>query len=81
MQTIELKCWPKSFGSVLSGSKTFEIRKEDRHTFQRGDRLKLREWDPETGKYTGAFQLVNVTHVERGPDWGLPIGLAVMSIK
>jgi hypothetical protein len=41
----ELKCWPPYFERLLDGSKTFEVRKDDRG-YQTGDWLVLREWDP-----------------------------------
>lgn len=42
----DLKTWPTYFERLLDGSKTFEVRKDDRG-YQAGDRLILREWDPE----------------------------------
>lgn len=49
MSTHELKVIPPYFDALVSGAKTFEVRKNDR-AFQRGDILKLREWHPnETG--------------------------------
>jgi hypothetical protein len=46
MTTHELKTWPVYFERLLSGEKTFEIRKDDRG-FQAGDELVLQEFDPE----------------------------------
>jgi len=43
--THELKIWPQYFNRVLDGSKTFEVRKNDRG-FQFGDSVILKEWDP-----------------------------------
>ena len=48
----ELKSWPEYFEPVLTGKKTFELRKDDRH-YKVGDILKLREWEPNTAKYSG----------------------------
>jgi hypothetical protein len=46
MSTVhELKTWPAYFERLLSGEKTFEVRKDDRG-FQAGDELLLREFDP-----------------------------------
>lgn len=41
----ELKIWPQYFERVKDGSKTFEIRNNDRG-FQSGDTVVLKEWDP-----------------------------------
>lgn len=48
----ELKCWPRYFEPVSNGSKPFEIRLNDRG-YQVGDTLLLREWDPDSERYTG----------------------------
>lgn len=40
-----LKVVPPYFDSLVAGSKTFEVRKNDR-AYQRGDVLRLREWHP-----------------------------------
>ena len=41
----ELKIWPQYYSRVADGSKTFEIRENDRG-FQQGDSVLLREFDP-----------------------------------
>lgn len=41
----ELKIWPQFYARVADGSKTFEIRENDRG-FQPGDEVVLKEWDP-----------------------------------
>jgi hypothetical protein len=58
----ELKTWPRYFEAVVSGRKTFELRKADR-TFVQGDTLLLREWDPESGEYTGRSTERRITYV------------------
>lgn len=40
----EIKCWPQYFCRVLDGSKTFEVRDNDRG-YQPGDIVRMREWD------------------------------------
>jgi hypothetical protein len=47
----ELKTWPQYFQRVKDGSKTFEVRKNDRG-FQLGDSVVLREWDPNSENST-----------------------------
>lgn len=45
----QLKIWPVYFARVLEGSKTFEVRKNDRG-FQVGDTVQLQEFVPEESK-------------------------------
>lgn len=58
----ELKAHPQYFGPVLRGEKRFEIRKNDRQ-FAVGDTLRLREWDPVCGEYTGIETYARVTYL------------------
>lgn len=44
-RTHEIKIWPQYYFRVANGSKTFEIRENDRD-YQSGDKVILREWDP-----------------------------------
>ena len=48
----DLKTWPPFFDALVKGTKTFEIRENDRG-FATGDTLILREWDNELQVYTG----------------------------
>ena len=53
----ELKIWPQYYCRVVDGTKTFEVRKNDRG-FQPGDEVILKEYNPEiVEKYQdiGAF--------------------------
>lgn len=76
----ELKSWPKYFGAVVDGTKTFDIRKNDRE-FQVGDTLLLREWDPETQLYSGREVLVLVPYITTHCQ-AMPFSdFIVMSIK
>lgn len=79
MKTHDLKTWPKFFGAVLSGAKTFEARKDDRG-FAVGDRLVLREWDPETDRYTGASLECYVTYILRDTEHVKP-GYCILAIR
>jgi hypothetical protein len=75
----ELKAWPEPFDGLVSGDKRHEIRENDRG-FQRGDRLRLREWIPGEQRYTGREVWARVTYVSEGGSWGLPAKLCVMSV-
>jgi hypothetical protein len=89
MATHELKTWSEQFKKVLSGEKTFELRKNDRD-FKTGDTLILIEGD--LGGYgmtdhdlsyfpTGRELKCSVTHVLYGGRFGLPDDHCIMSIK
>lgn len=73
-----LKTWPKPFEATWIGYKHAEYRKDDRG-FHELDKLRLEEFDPETQTYTGRSIRVQVTDIQRGPDWGIPEGYVLMS--
>ena len=73
----ELKILPEYFNAVISGEKTFEIRKNDR-AFHKGDLLALNEFD---GQYwTGNSCLVYIDYILDNPDY-VKKDMVVMSIK
>lgn len=82
MVTHTLKIHPKSFEPLSLGSKTFEVRKNDRG-YGVDDLLHLKEWDPEKKVYTGRFALRIVTYVLHGPcyDGIVPEGVVVMGLS
>lgn len=80
MASHELKTWPEPFQAVSDGRKRYEIRRDDRG-FRVGDVLFLREWDPNTGDYTGREVARHVEYVTPGGAWGLPKDLCVMSLS
>jgi hypothetical protein len=81
----ELKTWPVYFDRLIDGSKTFEIRRNDRG-YQAGDVLRLREYDPSgdhdtcyregctTKRYTGREIERTVGFVASGTLFGLDLG-------
>jgi hypothetical protein len=77
----ELKTWTVPFQAVIEGRKTYEIRRTDDRQFDVDDELYLREWDPQTERYSGRYALVVVRHVTIGGEWGLPPKLCVMGIE
>lgn len=77
----ELKTWPQFYAAVLSGRKSFEVRKDDRG-FQSGDVLLLREWDPVKTVYTGAACYRRVRYVlSNSSHEGIAPGHVVMAIS
>ena len=52
-RTHELKSWPRFFRPIVAGERTHELRRNDRD-FRIGDRLRLREYDPDSETYTGS---------------------------
>jgi hypothetical protein len=88
MKVHELKTDPEPFDDVRAGVKHFEIRRNDRD-FAVGDELLLRRTE-HTGEamaggaplaYTGESCAVRVTHIMRGPIYGLAAGWCVMSVE
>ena len=58
-----LKTWPEYFQAMKDGTKTFEMRKNDRK-YTVGDTLILQEFNPETELYTDSVDLwFRVTYV------------------
>jgi hypothetical protein len=76
----ELKTWPEGFAAIVEGRKRHEVRRWDRD-YRVGDELILREWDPTTESYTGAFWTVRIEHISKPSTWGLPDDVGVMSIR
>lgn len=79
-QYHDLKIWPVYFLHIAAGSKNFEVRKDDRG-YMAGDYLVLREWDPETGKYTGRMAIRNIMYICRDTNMGIQPGYAVFALQ
>jgi hypothetical protein len=75
--THELKVWPEFWRELADGSKTFEIRRNDRG-YDVGDTLHLREYDPRTGKYSGRELTRTVTYIT---DFEQQDGYVVLAIE
>lgn len=80
--THDLKCWPKFFPHVFDNSKPFEVRKRDRD-YRVGDRLLLREWNPDDGTYSGRSIERAITYVLTADDapWALEHGFCVLGLR
>jgi hypothetical protein len=73
----ELKTLPEFFEAIYDGSKTFEVRKNDRD-FKAGDSLQLLEWTGEA--YTGRSITAGVGFVLPSGQFGIHSDYCVMSI-
>lgn len=80
MTVHELKCWPEYMDALLDGSKTFEIRRDDRG-FAVGDTLRLTEYHPDTETYGLRVACVVVTFLTRLSAWGIDSDAVVMAIE
>lgn len=74
----ELKILPEYFEAIKNGTKTFEIRKNDRG-FAIGDILTLKEYSGE--KYTGREINKVIIYILTGRQYGLEKEYVVLGIK
>lgn len=78
--THELKTWPEFFRAMGNGSKTFELRRDDR-SFAVGDKLVLFEFDPRVNLYTDRKLYARISYVLRdAPSFGLAPGFAILGL-
>lgn len=76
----ELKILIPFFVAVQNGSKTFELRKNDRNYFV-GDVLILKEYNERTGEFTGRIIPKKVTYIFYGGEYGLEEGYCILSFN
>ncbi len=76
----ELKIYPQYFDKVISGEKTFEIRKNDRN-FHVNDYIALNEFSPDRG-YTGRSAMFRISYIGGvcEPPAALPEGYVILGI-
>lgn len=79
-RTHELKTWPAFYERVISNDKNFEVRVDDR-SYQTGDMLILKEWNPETELYTSREVSRFVTFVMHGGQFGIEPGYVVLALS
>jgi hypothetical protein len=76
-----LKTWPNYFDAVVDGTKTFEVRINDRD-YKVGDVLHLQEYNlGRDAPYTGRSIEVIVTYLLEHESWALQPRMVVMAIK
>ena len=73
----ELKVWGSFFDALMVGTKTFEVRRDDRG-FKVGDYLRIREWVE--GEYSGRELTKRVTYMLEGGAFGLEAGHVVLAL-
>ena len=78
-RTHELQLWAPCFAAVAAGTKPFDVRENDAD-FQVGDALLLREYDPDTGAYSGQTLLRYVSYVLPGGTFGVQAGWCVLGL-
>ena len=82
----DLKSWPQFFRPIANRVRTHELRRNDRD-FRVGDVVLLREWDPETERYTGARCEVVVSSITSqevpcaASDEGLRPDFCILSVR
>jgi len=65
MSNHNIKCITPFFEDVLSGHKTFEIRKDDRN-YKTGDHVRLEHYFPLSRLYNGEHIEIIITYLIRG---------------
>lgn len=78
MTTHELKILPAYFKAVSDGSKTFEIRKNDRD-YKVGDYVVLKEFDGIN--FTGYAVPFKISYIIQGGEHGLEKDYVILAIK
>jgi len=79
--THALKTWSIYYQSLVDGSKTFEIRKDDR-PFNIGDTFLAQEYNFSTKEYTGSEEPFEITYILReAVGFGLIKGFVILGIK
>ena len=75
-----LKTWTVYFDDVEKGTKTWELRLNDRN-FKVGDHLVLMRYSDKNSRFTGRMLQFEVTHIFHGNTFGVVDGWCIMSIK
>lgn len=82
MRVHELKVVPQFWEGLAGATKTFEIRRNDRH-FQVGDTLILREYDHSIGFVSEATVTAKVSYILHAEDFpaGLREGYVILGMQ
>lgn len=74
-----MKSWKYLFQQMKSGHKTHDVRSIIDRNFNVGDTCELKEWDNETGKYTGDSIVVEITYITSKDHIPCALSSAVLS--
>ena len=77
MKVHNLKIKPQYFKDVISGIKTFEVRKNDRD-FKVGDLMVLETYDNK--RFTGGYVNTKITYILDDPEYCKP-GYVILGFK
>lgn len=61
-----VKCWPAYYKPIVSGEKSFDVRKGFDRRYEVGHYLDLQEWNPQTKASTGSHVVRRITYVMHG---------------
>lgn len=59
----EVKSWPWLFDPMVNGTKKHDMRDMRDRPYKVGDVMKLREFDPRLGEYTGREAFAYITYI------------------
>lgn len=76
----ELKCWTGYYSHILSGMKSFDVRRGDDRNYVVGDRIKFMEYNPDKKEYTGKFFTKKIVYVMHGAPF-LPSDMWVLGLS
>ncbi len=75
-----LKSTTRHFQDVVAGRKTMEARKADRD-FYIGECILLQEYCHHTQRYSGKEQLIKITDITEGAEYGIMPGYVMISFE
>ena len=74
-----VKCWPDYFKCIVEGTKTFDLRVNDRG-YKVGDLITFMEWNPNAETYTRGSCLREISYVLPGGQFGLLAGWVALGL-
>lgn len=84
----DIKIVPEALNAIVGNVKRAEFRDMKDRDYRVGDILRLHAWDDGTDtrsipryKSLSPPTQVEITHIQTGPDFGIPEGYGVLSIR